>query len=341
MNHLPALPSAGTDFAHRRTRLHDHAVSDLGIAIVSGRLPEGVPLPEAEIGRMLGVSRSVVREATKVLAAKGLLRSRPRVGTVPSPRDSWDVLDPEVLGWMLEHGPIADLIRDVSEVRLIIEPAAARLAALRRSDEEAERLRALADDLVRWGEDTERYVVADLDFHAAILSATKNVTLVRLTGAIGAALRASRRLTVHAPGGPQSAMAEHEAVAAAIIDGDPDRADARMRDLIVLTQSHIECVLTGSEPTLPNRSADPVAVGRTCSASVESARGAIGHSGEASRMCAPPTGSPKVAEAATPFTWPPEEAWFRGVLAGDDQAADEVSQAVPRTWSSGTSPPLA
>ena len=82
---LPALPSADADVAHRRTRLHDHAVFDLGIAIVSGRLPEGEPLPEAELGKMLGVSRSVVREATKVLAAKGLLRSRPRVGTVPLP----------------------------------------------------------------------------------------------------------------------------------------------------------------------------------------------------------------------------------------------------------------
>ena len=248
MSDLPALPSADADVAHRRTRLHDHAVFDLGIAIVSGRLPEGAPLPEAELGKMLGVSRSVVREATKVLAAKGLLRSRPRVGTVPLPRDSWDVLDPDVLGWMLEYGPIAAVIRDVSEVRLIIEPAAARLAAMRRSAEEADRFRALADELVRWGDDTQRYVVADLDFHAAILSATKNVTLVRLTGAIGAALRASRRLTVHAPGGPQSAMAEHEAVAAAIIDGDPDRADARMRDLIVLTQSHIEWVLTRLRP---------------------------------------------------------------------------------------------
>ena len=256
MSDLPALPSAGGDFAHRRTRLHDHAVHDLGIAIVSGRLPEGVPLPEAELGTMLGVSRTVIREATKVLAAKGLLRSRPRVGTVPLPRASWDVLDPEVLGWMLDHGPIADVIRDVSEVRLIIEPAAARLAAMRRSAEEADRLRALADDLVRWGEDLQRYVIADLDFHAAILSATKNVTLVRLTGAIGAALRASRRLTVHAPGGPQSAMAEHEAVAAAIIDGDPDRADGRMRDLIILTQSHIDWVLTHSEPTPANSSAE-------------------------------------------------------------------------------------
>ena len=161
------------------------------------------------------------------------------------------MLDPEVLGWMLDHGPIADLIRDVSEVRLIIEPAAARLAAVRRSSEEADRLRVLTADLVGTADENQRYVAADLDFHAAILSATKNVTLVRLTGAIGAALRASRRMSVHAPGGPQSAMAEHEAVAAAIIDGDPERAHDRMRELIVLTQSHIEWVLANDASPLP------------------------------------------------------------------------------------------
>ena len=247
-NDLSILPSAGSP--RRRTLLHHQAVTDLGIAIVSGELPEGVPLPiESELGKRLGVSRTVVREATKVLASKGLLRSRPKVGTVPLPRVSWDVLDPEVLGWMLDYGPIADVIRDVSEVRLIIEPAAARLAAMRRSEEEAELLRVLTDDLVGSADDDERYVVTDLDFHAAILSATKNATLVRLTGAIGAALRASRRVTVHAPGGPQSAMAEHEAVARAVIDGDPVRAFDRMTELIVLTQSHIEWVLAHEDPS--------------------------------------------------------------------------------------------
>jgi GntR family transcriptional regulator, galactonate operon transcriptional repressor len=252
LNDLSVLPSAAGS-SRRRTMLHHEAVTVLGIAIVSGQLPEGVPLPiEAELGKRLGVSRTVVREATKVLASKGLLRSRPKVGTVPLPRVSWDVLDPEVLGWMLDHGPIADVIRDVSEVRLIIEPAAARLAAMRRSDEEAERLRVLTDELLRSADDDERYVVTDLDFHAAILSATKNATLVRLTGAIGAALRASRRLTVHALGGPRSAMAEHEAVAKAIIDGDPGRAHDRMNELITLTQSHVEWVLAHNDPSLPS-----------------------------------------------------------------------------------------
>lgn len=249
MSDLPPLPSADGSFRRRRTLLHHQAVSDLGISIVSGRLPEGVPLPvEAELGRTLGVSRTVVREATKVLAAKGLLRSRPKIGTVPLPRPSWDVLDPEVLGWMLDHGPFADVIRDVSEVRLIIEPAAAQLAATRRSEEEAERLRVLADSLVGSADDEERYVAADLDFHAAILSATRNATLVRLTGAIRTALTASRRLTVHAPGGPRSAMDEHEAVAGAVIAGDAAAAFERMRELIILTQSHLELVLTEQPP---------------------------------------------------------------------------------------------
>jgi DNA-binding FadR family transcriptional regulator len=248
---LTPLRSADDPLRRRRTALHDQAVTNLGIAIVSGRLAEGTPLPtESELSRMLGVSRTVIREATKVLAAKGLLSSRPRVGTVPLPRLSWDVLDPEVLGWMLEHGPIAQVIRDVSEVRLIIEPAAARLAAIRRTPEEADRLRTLIVELVRAAEERysaeDRYVAADLDFHAAILAATKNATLVRLTGAIGAALKASRRLTVQ---GPQAAMAAHEAVAAAVIDGDPARAYHSMAELIMLTQSHIERVLADPDLT--------------------------------------------------------------------------------------------
>jgi DNA-binding FadR family transcriptional regulator len=244
MTDLPVLPSANQGGRRRRASLHDHAVRDLGIAIVSGRYAEGQPLPiEAELCRQLGVSRTVVREATKVLASKGMVRSTPRVGTVALALPNWDVLDPEVLGWMLDHGPMESVIRDVSEVRMIIEPAAARLAAQRRTAEEAERLAELTRALDAASNDQERYVVADLDFHGAILAATRNVTLVRLTGAIGAALRTSRNLSVHAPGGPRVAMAEHEAVAAAIIDGDADRAYAAMEALIVLTQSHIEHVL--------------------------------------------------------------------------------------------------
>lgn len=224
--------------------MHDQAVRELGIAIVSGRFPAGIALPvEAELGEWLSVSRTVVREATKVLADKGLLRSRPRVGTLPLERSSWDVLDPVVLGWMLEHGPRNEVIRDVSEVRLIIEPAAARLAALRRTDDEAARLVDVMSAMERSAHDEDQYVATDLEFHALVLGAAHNATLVRLAGALSSVLSASRRLTVHGPGGPEGAMGEHRAVADAIVDADADGAEEAMRALIVLTRSHIEYVL--------------------------------------------------------------------------------------------------
>jgi len=250
MTELSRLPSTGGARERRRPALHDHAIQRLGVAIVAGEFPAGKPLPvESELGELLGVSRTVVREATKVLAAKGLLQSRPRVGTVPLARPSWDVLDPEVLGWMLDHGPMDEVIRDVSEVRLIIEPAAAGLAASRRTSEEADRLSLLMRAMEAAADDEERYVVADLDFHSAVLGATRNATLLRLMGAIGMALGASRRLTVHAPGGPSGAMDEHRAVADAIVAGDPVQAELAMRELIMLTQSHIDYVLgAGAAP---------------------------------------------------------------------------------------------
>lgn len=223
--------------------MHSDAVERLGIAIASGIHPVGSTLPvEAELGDWLGASRTVVREATKVLAAKGMLRSRPKVGTVVLDRSNWDVLDPQLLRWVLEHGPMEDVIRDITEVRLIIEPAAARLAAERRTPQDAEhvaRLVAAMDDAV----DDAAYVAADLAFHSALLALTANATLVRLAGAIGAGLRASRQLSVHAPGGPASAMPEHRAVADAVIAGRPDDAERAMRDLIVLTRSHLELIL--------------------------------------------------------------------------------------------------
>jgi GntR family galactonate operon transcriptional repressor len=241
---LPSSGAVGRPAARKRRSMHDRAVEELGIAIVSGQFPEGVPLPiEAALGEWLGASRTVVREATKVLASKGLLRSRPRIGTVPLPRLSWDVLDPDVLRWMIQHGPRAEVILDVTEVRSIIEPAAARLAAMRRTPDEAAEFAVLIDAMDATVDDEDRYVPADLAFHAAILGSARNATLVRFVSAIEMALGASRHLSVNVPGGPATAMAEHRAVAEAIIRGDPDGAEAAMRALIVLTQAHIVYML--------------------------------------------------------------------------------------------------
>lgn len=231
----------------RRASMHADALDRLGVAIVSGVYPPGEPLPiEADLGEWLGASRTVVREATKVLAAKGMLLSRPKVGTVVLPRERWDTLDPQLIEWLLDHGPMEEVIRDITEVRLIIEPAAARLAAVRRSESEAEQLEQLVAEMGAAVDDEEAYVVADLAFHSAVLAATRNATLVRLASAIGAGLRASRQLSVHAPDGPAGAMAEHRAIADALIASDPDMAERAMRELILLTRAHLEYVLSGA-----------------------------------------------------------------------------------------------
>lgn len=238
--------------------MHSEAVERLGIAIASGAYPVGAALPvEAELGEWLGASRTVVREATKVLGAKGMLRSRPKVGTVVLDRTNWDVLDPQVLRWLLDHGPMDDVIRDITEVRLIIEPAAARLAAERRGPEAADDIARLVRAMADAVDEDAAYVAADLAFHSALLTLTGNATLVRLAGAIGAGLRASRQLSIHAPGGPASAMAEHQAVADAVIAGRPDDAERAMRDLIVLTRSHLELLLPERSRSHPADQQDP------------------------------------------------------------------------------------
>ncbi len=228
----------------RRRSMHHQAVDDLGIAIVTGQFPTGATLPiESDLGEWLGASRTVVREATKVLASKGMIRSRPRIGTEVLPRSMWDVFDTQVLRWMLDHGPRDEVVLDVTEVRLIIEPAAAKLAALRRTPQEADEISRLIGVMRDSLDDDQRYVAADLAFHSAILSTTRNAMLVRFVSAVDIALGASRELSVHAPGGPAGAMDEHAAVADAILRADPDGAERAMRALILLTQSHIDYVL--------------------------------------------------------------------------------------------------
>ncbi len=241
---LPKLASDDDANRGRRRSAHARAVDDLGIAIVSGQFPTGEPLPiEPDLGDWLGASRTVVREATKVLASKGLLHSRPRIGTVVLPRPMWDVLDSDVLRWMIDHGKRDEVIIDVTEVRLIIEPAAARLAAERRTATEADELAQLVDTMAESVEVEQQYVAADLAFHAAILGATRNAMLVRFVSAIEIALGTSRELSVHAPGGPAGAMDEHRAVADAIIGADPEAAGHAMTALIRLTQSHLDYVI--------------------------------------------------------------------------------------------------
>jgi GntR family galactonate operon transcriptional repressor len=216
-----------------RRGLHREVVDDLGRRIVRGDYRPGDTLPnEAELGVAMEVSRTVVREAIKVLASKGLLSSRPKTGTRVLERTNWSLIDPDVLTWQVDVAADLGLFRDLSEVRSIIEPQAAALAALRRTSAEADQLSDLLAALDRVADDNEQYIAADLALHATILTATHNELLGQMTGTIRVALAASRRITVRVPGGPRGAMPLHRDVIGAISNGDPDGARQSMSDLI-------------------------------------------------------------------------------------------------------------
>ena len=228
----------------RRRGLHHDVVDDLGQALVRGRWRAGEALPpETELALQLEVSRTVVREAIKVLASKGLVESRPKTGTRALERNHWNLTDPDVLRWQLSGGVDVALCRELLEVRGILEPRAAALAATRRTDAEADRLRALLDEMETLVHDPPGYIVSDLRFHSTILEISQNVLLSQLAATIRAALVAVRDVTVRVPGGPARAMAAHRRVADAVARGDGVTAAEAMAALIEETTRDFETVL--------------------------------------------------------------------------------------------------
>lgn len=214
-------------------RLHDQVVDRLGRLILRAEILPGAALPtEADLGAQLGVSRTVVREAIKVLAAKGLIEVRPKTGTRVLPRDHWNLLDPDVLNWHQDVAAREEFFHHLSEVRAIIEPAAARLAAQRASAAEIADLTAWCQRMELAVADTQAFITADLRFHAAIVAAAHNPILRQTSNTIGDALRASRALTTQVAGATRAALPLHRAVMEAIVARNADAAQARMADLI-------------------------------------------------------------------------------------------------------------
>ncbi len=219
---------------HKSGRSLTHQVMhELGQAIAVGDYGPDNPFPiEAELCRRLGVSRSVLREAVKMLTAKGMLGSRPRQGTYVEPERVWNLLDPDVLSWLLERKFSRELLLQFMEVRLAIEPMAARLAA-RLRDTEACAAIALALERMQAAElGGDDPLASDIAFHVAILQASGNPFYARLRDLIAAALRTSIRLTNQAKGVRLASIADHAGVYEAIMSGDEAVADNAMRALI-------------------------------------------------------------------------------------------------------------
>ena len=216
-------------------RIHQALARTLGIAIVSGEFAPGDGFGgEIEQSVARGVSRTAYREAMRILSAKGLLESRPKAGTHVTPRQRWNLLDPDVLEWMFSGKPDERFIHDLFELRGIIEPAAAELAALRHDADDLARMDRGLAGMRRHGLATAEGQAADQDFHTALLAATRNEALASLATSVAAAVRWTTRFKFQTHELPRDPLPEHEALRNAIASRDPVFASETMRELIRL-----------------------------------------------------------------------------------------------------------
>ncbi|MDE2378214.1 MAG: FadR family transcriptional regulator [Bradyrhizobium sp.] len=212
-------------------------LTTLGREIVQDIIPVGSALsPEPELEARFGVGRGVVREAIKTLAAKGLVSVRPRHGTHVLPRHEWSLLDRDVLGWLVgQDEPDRDLLLAVQEVRSIIEPAAAALAAERATKNDRRRIKtALA--AMEAAQDQSSATAADKAFHLAILDATHNPVLQGFRGAIDTILSTVFLVAIGSAGWFKDNLPNHVAAARAIESGDAEKARAAMEQVLGYTK---------------------------------------------------------------------------------------------------------
>ena len=231
----------------------------LGEAIVAGRWVPGSSIPpEPTLCEELGVSRTVVREAVKSLVAKGLLVTGPKLGTRVLNAEQWNWFDPDVVAWQSKVGLTREYLRDLHELRRVVEPAAVRLAAERataRDLAEVEAAYAGMTDAIEHGGD---YVLHDLAFHQGLLRACHNRMVVHMSKAIGALLRTSFEISTSKPHGPELSLPLHRAVLDAVIARNPREAERASLALIDSARDDIEAVLHARDG-LPRRAA-PAAV---------------------------------------------------------------------------------
>jgi GntR family galactonate operon transcriptional repressor len=228
-----------------RERLHDKVTREIALGIMRGTIGQGESAlsTEGDLCRHFDVSRTILREAVKVLVAKGLIELRPKTGIRVRPRNEWNLVDPDLLGWLCEAGVDDLFVRDLCEVRAIVEPAAAELAASRASDAEIEELLHWYDLIEANTDNEEARLEADRNFHSTIFTACHNVFLTQMNTTVGVALRATQQIGVHLPQVMEESVLAHKKVADAIARRDSAAARAAMERLIKQSTEHIHRVL--------------------------------------------------------------------------------------------------
>jgi DNA-binding FadR family transcriptional regulator len=232
---MPVKPEGTPDARARRKslRLHGMVARDIGILIVSGRYKAGDLLDgEIDASDRLNVSRTAYREAVRILAAKGLVEARPKIGTRVSPREKWHLLDPDVLGWIFKYEPDESLLRSLFELRKIVEPDAAALAAQRRTQAHVDAMREALESMAKHTLGSEIGRLADQNFHSALLDASGNPFLTSLTSGVGAAITWTTVYKQRQRPLQRDPIPDHRRVYDAIAAGDPVAAHRAMADLV-------------------------------------------------------------------------------------------------------------
>lgn len=234
--------AATVGFQNFNNSMHAAAVEQIGSWIVQGRFLPGEALPNADDSKdMIGVSRSVLREAIKVLAGKGLVESRPKTGTRVRPRSDWNFLDPDVLSWRYSGSINHDDVKALFELRRAIEPMSAALAAERATPEQLAELYAALVEMEAFGDDGDRFAEPDLVFHQTILRMTGNELMGSLAALIETALLMSFRLSNDNPEGQRPSLPLHRAVAERITAKDGPGAQQALLVLLDHAEEDVRC----------------------------------------------------------------------------------------------------
>lgn len=211
---------------------HALIVQQLGLKIVSGEISENEKLPsEVDLCEEYKVSRPVFREAIRVLNAKGLTYSRPKIGTVVRPKDEWHLLDPDVLFWLIQTTPEHEFFKTLSTVRRVLEPELAYIAASTANEEDIERIKHAYDGMEK-ATTVEEFIEPDIQFHLAIAKATHNNLLAYMSKMLVLPLQQSIQVTSLRPNLQGHSLPRHKAILTAIENKDP--LSARHASLVQL-----------------------------------------------------------------------------------------------------------
>jgi len=206
-------------------------LEELGRAIVTGKYDKERFPTEDELTGRYAVSRTVTREAVKMLTAKGLLTARPRKGTTVQPSSSWNLFDTDVLRWLLDRRFSVDLLHRFNELRVAIEPEAAALAATYAGQEQRDEIDAGLARMRAAEQGLDNTLDADIAFHVAVLRGSGNPFFVQFRDVVATALRSSIQFTNRIKGRTAN-VADHAAVRDAIMRHNPDAARDAMRKII-------------------------------------------------------------------------------------------------------------